>query len=130
MYPSVGRQASYLLHEDCIRHGLDLILFGHRNNRQSICWKRSKRMQDVGYILDKEILNGRSLGLLDALLDSLVDIIHELVLVFDALDYPIVHFVDQNRVETEVLKVVLFHPLSDGLQFLQDLRFGLEEVLC
>ena len=73
-------------------------------------------MQDVRNVLDEKILNGRSFGLLDALLDSLVDIIHELVLVFDALDYPIVHFVHQYRVETEVLEVVLFHPLSDGLQ--------------
>lgn len=105
------------MHEDRIRHDLDLILFGHSDDRQAIGWKRRKRMKDIRNILDEKILDGRSLGLLDALLDSLVDIIHELVLVFNALYYPIVHLVYQDRVETEVLKVVLFHSLSDGLKF-------------
>ena len=75
-------------------------------------------MDDVSYVFNKEVLDGGSLGLLDDLLDGLVYVVNKLVLSFDALDYPIIHFVGQDVEDGEVLEVHLRHLGTNVLHLL------------
>jgi len=65
--------------------------------------KVRNRMNYVSYIFHEQIFHSRSLGFNNIFLDGFVDIVDELIFMFDAFNDPVIHLVCENSEETIIL---------------------------
>ena len=95
-----------------------MIRWSNVHDGKPIGWKVSQRMKDFSNILNKKIFDSWFFGLLNTLLYGFIDIVYKLILVFDALDDPVIHFVHQHIKVAIILQIVFFYTLSYLLDLL------------